>query len=100
MEIRKSCTGFVSRRLRGAGLAGGALAVLRGAGGCGCRVGSAGAASPGLAASRFTGNSSEWKLSTDVLTAGLSSKAGRCLLLFFFLGLELQVGYSKAWPRN
>lgn len=76
------------------------LGALREAGGCEGRVGSAGAASLGLTAFGFMGNRSEWKLSTDALTAGLSNKEGRCLLLFFLLRLELQVGYGKAWPRN
>lgn len=75
------------------------LGALREAGGCEGRVGSAGAASLGLTALGFTGKGSEWELSTAALTAGLSNKEGRCLLLFF-LRLELQVGYGKAWPRN
>lgn len=103
MEIRKSCTGFLRTRLGAAAeLAGGGCWEHCGAWRAGrpeCRVGSARAASLGLTALGFMGNRSEWKLSTDVLTAGLSSKEGRCLLLFF-LDLELQVGYFKAWPRN
>ena len=85
MEIRKSCTSLVSRRLRRtAELAGGGCWECCRERGGECRVGSAGAASLGLTALGFMGNRSEWKLSTDVLTAGLSSKEGRCLLLFFF----------------
>lgn len=55
MEIGKSCTGLVSRRLERAELAGGDAGAV----GCECRVGSAGAASLGLTASGFPATRSD-----------------------------------------